>query len=87
MDLKTYVNALRGVARQNLPADGVEKVEQYTREYLQPEITALEEVIKDLLRATEAEAKKNIQGEDWSLIEEYLKSCLQRVPSVFEQGL
>jgi hypothetical protein len=87
MDLKTYVNALRAVARQNLSADGVEKIDQYTREYLQPEITALEEVVEDLLRAIKTEANKNIQGEHWSLIEEYLKSCLQRLPSVFEPGL
>jgi len=55
--------------------------------YLQPEITALEEAAKEALRAIGTEAKKNVRGEDWNLIEEYIERCLQKFQSVFELPL
>jgi len=87
MDIKNYTDALRVVARQKSPADGMERVERHTTHHLHREIMAVEEGIEGALRAIRAEEKKKTEGEDWSLIEEYLKSCLQRLASVFEPRL
>jgi len=82
--LKSYVETLRAVARQAEPADGMEKVEELTKAYLQSEIAALEAGIKRALDAIEIEGRKKAQGEDWGLIKDYIKSCLEKLPSVFE---
>jgi len=65
----------------------MERVERHTTHHLHREIMAVEEGIEGALRPIRAEEKKKTEGEDWSLIEEYLKSCLQRLASVFEPRL
>ena len=87
MDIKNYTDALRVVARQKSPADGMERVERHTRDYLRREITAVEEGIERALRAIRAEEQKKTEGEDWRLIEDYFQLCLQKFASVFEPRL
>jgi hypothetical protein len=81
MDRRQYIEALRVVVRSPSPADVMEEAEWHTREYFEPEIRDMKEEIKGILKDIKTAA---IEGEDWNLIEDYIKSCSERLDRAFE---
>jgi hypothetical protein len=52
-------------------------------EYLRREVDDLRNSLRQISRAINAEADKRVEGENWSLIGDYVKSCRETLIDIF----
>jgi hypothetical protein len=57
--------------------------ERRINEYLRREVDDLRNSLRQISRAINAEADKRIEGENWSLIGDYVKSCRETLIDIF----
>jgi hypothetical protein len=76
--LGTYMDALRNLARSDLP-DRVKLIEKNIDLY--PEEGARDRALEDLRSAIHNEESERREGEEWSIAGEYVHSLLQQTKS------
>ena len=76
--LKTYINALRNLARSDVP-DRAKLIKKNVDLYL--EDGARNRALEDLRSAIYNEETERREGEDWSIAREYVRSLLQQTKS------
>jgi hypothetical protein len=76
--LRTYIDALRNLARSDLP-DRVKLIKKNIDLYL--EEGARGRALEDLRSAIHNEDSERREGEDWSIAGEYVHSLLQQTKS------
>jgi len=77
--LKRCIGSLRALTRQNDPNRQV-MVEKIINEFLREDVgSTLLASIERLAKAINAEANKNILGEDWILMQNYVQWCYERL--------
>ena len=76
--LRTYMDALRNLARSDAP-DRAKLVEKNVDLYL--EEGARNRALEDLRSAIHNEESERREGEDWSIVGEYVHSLLQETNS------
>jgi hypothetical protein len=79
--LQTCIGSLRALTRQEDP-NRQEIVEKVINEFLREDVGGT--VLASLERignAIDAEAKKNVLGEDWTLMQNYVQWCRERLRS------
>jgi hypothetical protein len=81
--LKNCVDALRVLAKQSSDPNAQLLAERRINEYLRREVDDLRNSLRQISRAINAEADKGVEGEDWSLIGEYVQSCRERLTDIF----
>lgn len=57
--------------------------ERRIMEYLRREVDDLRNSLRQISRAINAEADKRVEGENWSLIGDYVQSCRETLIDVF----
>jgi hypothetical protein len=81
--LKNCVDALRILAKQSDDPNAQLLAERRINEYLRREVDDLRNSLRQISRAINAEADKRIEGENWSLIGDYVKSCRETLIDIF----
>jgi hypothetical protein len=76
--LKTYIDALRVLARTNDPIRVV-LIERNINNYLKTESGGKERSLERLRVAIHNEEAERREGEDWSMAKDYVRSLLRRV--------
>jgi 3-dehydroquinate dehydratase len=81
--LKRCIDALRVLTKQSNDPNAQLLGERRINEYLRREVDDLRNSLRQISRAINAEADKRVEGEDWSLIGEYVQSCRERLTDLF----
>ncbi|MGA8657498.1 MAG: hypothetical protein WB586_15230 [Chthoniobacterales bacterium] len=76
--LKTYIDALRVLARTNAP-NSVVLIERNIDNYLKTETGAKERALERLRVAIHNEEAERREREDWSVARDYVRSLLRRM--------
>jgi hypothetical protein len=76
--VKTCIASLRVLTRQQDPNCQV-LVERLINEFLREDVGTLLASLERIALAIDAEANKNVLGEDWTLIRNYVQWCNERL--------
>jgi len=76
--LKTCIGSLRVLTRQKDPNSQV-LVERLVNEFLREEVGTLLVSLGRIGKAINAEADKSVMGEDWSLMQDYVQWCREKL--------
>jgi hypothetical protein len=77
--LKICIEALRVLARQANDPNAQPLAERRINEYLREEVDALTASLERISKAIDAEADRNVPGEDWGLMQDYARWCRERL--------
>ena len=76
--LKTCIGSLRVLTRQKDPNTQI-SVERLINEFLREEVGTLSASPERIGKAIDAEADKIVMGEDWSLMQDYVQWCREKL--------
>ena len=68
-----YIGALRALARQSNDPNSQVLAERQINEFIRGEVGAVTASLERIVNAIDAEASKNIPGEDWSVMRAYVQ--------------
>ena len=74
--LRTYMDALRNLARNDVP-DRAELIERNVDRYVKDEIGGRQRALERLRQAIHNEETERREGEDWSLAKDYVRSVAE----------
>lgn len=77
------MDAIRVLARQPNDPNAQLLAERRINEYLRRDVEKLEASLKQVRQAISPEANKRVEGENWSLIGEYVQSCREKLRGLF----
>jgi hypothetical protein len=75
---KTCIGSLRVLTRQKDPTTQI-SVERLINEFLREEVGTLSASLERIGKAIDAEADKSVMGEDWSLMQDYVQWCREKL--------
>lgn len=78
-ELQKCIGALRISARQTNDPDANVLAERQINDFLREEVGTVSASLKRIGEAIDAEADKNVPGEEWGLIRAYIEWCRERL--------
>lgn len=77
--LGNCIQALHALARQANDPEAQVLAEKQINDFLREEVDALSTSLERIGQAIDAEANKNVFGEDWSVMQAYVHWCRERL--------